>query len=217
MFKEFIDNILDLILKHSLIFSIIFLYLLLYRIIPFHYHLSTLFRIIKSFFLSKKINLFEGEILYRRVWLGDLDYNFHMNNAHYSLQGDYGRTSLIINSGLWNWARKKNIYVALGGSYFWFIKSLKPFQKFTIETRVAGWDKKWIYFVIVIRCMKKEIYSIGLSKMVAKKGRQTIEPTQAFSEMDLTNEMQDTQNIQFGNISMQSIEQIENLLKNKVK
>jgi YbgC/YbaW family acyl-CoA thioester hydrolase len=100
---------------------------------------------------GKTKNLFDETIVKSRCWTNDLDFNWHMNNARYLRQCDFGRVLLLIETGLWDniLIRRKNgmkdanfIVNALQVQYR---QSVELGDSFEIRTRINGWDDKAFY------------------------------------------------------------------------
>jgi len=64
-----------------------------------------------------------------------------MNNGKYGSLQDLGRYDLMLRSGTWKRLRKLRWYPVVVAETMTFRKSLSPWQKFEIETQLAGWDK----------------------------------------------------------------------------
>lgn len=79
------------------------------------------------------------------VWPNDLDNNLHMNNGRYLTIMDLGRLALMTRLGLVPVIAKRRWAPVVGGILVRFRKSLSPFQRYTLTTRVLGWDEKWVY------------------------------------------------------------------------
>ncbi|KAF9103773.1 hypothetical protein BGX27_010383 [Mortierella sp. AM989] len=123
----------------------------------------------------------DTSIVRERVWVDDLDLNFHFSNSSYGKNCDYARvkyvTSLLGPSVL-PLHPKRRIAFALGGNQMWFKKEITLFQSYEIRTRLLTWNQKW--FVIEHRmytpsrrCGKGEgkeqkLCAIGISKFVLK-------------------------------------------------
>ena len=90
-----------------------------------------------------RIGLFDTTRLRMRVWPTDLDTNLHMNNGRYLTLGDLGRLDWFARTGALRIARQQRALPMVGDSLAKFRKDLKPFQTFTLETRLLGWDHKW--------------------------------------------------------------------------
>lgn len=80
-----------------------------------------------------------------RVVPTDLDLLFHMNNGKYLTLMDLGRMDLMLRSGLWGEATKRGWYPVVAGQTITYRKSLNPFQRFDLLTKVLGVDDRWIY------------------------------------------------------------------------
>ncbi len=80
-----------------------------------------------------------------RVWPLDLDLNLHMTNSRYLALMDLGRTDLILRSGTWAAMRREKLGVVLAGAAMRFRRPLSPFARFTLATRLLGWDERWLY------------------------------------------------------------------------
>lgn len=74
-----------------------------------------------------------------RVWPLDLDINLHLNNGRYLTIADIGRTDLLTQSGLWKAVLKEGLLPMLSGSAIRYRRELKPFQAFTLESRIVCW------------------------------------------------------------------------------
>lgn len=75
-----------------------------------------------------------------RVWPSDLDIYNHMNNGIFLTIMDLGRFDQGLRTGIWQLWNKLGWYPIVVNSTISYRKSLEPWQKFTLETRVIGWD-----------------------------------------------------------------------------
>lgn len=75
----------------------------------------------------------------------DLDALGHMNNGIYFSIMDLGRVDLMIRSGMANALKPHGVYPVAAQESMTFRKSLSPFQKYVLETRVAGFDERGAY------------------------------------------------------------------------
>ena len=137
--------------------------------------MSFLLRFIKIWILSmfrRKDHLpLDDSIIHLRVWPNDLDLNIHVNNGRYLTLMDLGRMDLMFRSGAMRLWLAHGWQPLVGTSMCRHFKALKVFQKFDLETRVLGWDEKWIYFEQRFTS-KGQLYALGLVKglMAGPKG-----------------------------------------------
>lgn len=81
-----------------------------------------------------------------RVWLTDIDLNFHVNYARYLRLAQLGRVHYAKQTGILKNMRKKRIGLVVVGLHITYHKSLTLFSKYQLVTRVIGWDDDWFYF-----------------------------------------------------------------------
>lgn len=106
-------------------------------------------RLLKTFLVSYwqgRARLADVLELHFRVWPNDLDFNLHMNNGRYLTLMDLGRMQFILRTGLMGFVVRERWMPMVGAAHFRFRRSLAPFQKFTLESRLLSWDEKWVYF-----------------------------------------------------------------------
>lgn len=80
-----------------------------------------------------------------RVLPTDLDVLGHMNNGVYFSIMDLGRMDLLIRSGMWATLQAKGYYPVMANETVTFRKSLQPWQRFVLESRIVGYDAKAAY------------------------------------------------------------------------
>lgn len=95
--------------------------------------------------LKPRIGLFDKSELNFLVMPTDLDFNLHVNNARYLSFMDLGRTDLLLRVGMARVAYRERWRPVVGNINIRFRRSLLPFRHFTLQTRLLGWDEKWIY------------------------------------------------------------------------
>lgn len=86
------------------------------------------------------LGLFDASELSFRVLPNDLDINGHMNNGRYLTLMDLGRTDLTMRAGLFSAMLKHRWMPVIAGVQIRFLRSLQPFQKYVLKSRVLGWD-----------------------------------------------------------------------------
>ena len=80
-----------------------------------------------------------------RVWPNDCDINLHMNNGRYLTFMDLGRVHLTVQAGLLPYVRRNRWMPVLAAAEITFVRSLNPFERFELVTRVMTWDGKYVY------------------------------------------------------------------------
>lgn len=80
-----------------------------------------------------------------RVWPTDLDILRHMNNGKYLSIMDVARFDLIQRNGVLDVFSREGWYPVVVGQTISYRKSLNPWKKFTIESRILGFDEQAVY------------------------------------------------------------------------
>ena len=112
-----------------------------------------LLRLIKTLFLARfkpKIDAFDQARVSMRVWPNDLDLNMHANSGRYVSFMDVGRMDLLARMRILRKVLKRGWRPLVGGTMITYRKSLLPFEKFVVESRILCWDQKWFYFEHII-------------------------------------------------------------------
>lgn len=131
--------------------------------------------LIRSLALSKftQPNVdFLGKVTRRfRVYPQHIDFNMHINNAKYLTFFERGRWDHSVQTGTFNQLLSNGLNFIVAGIDVTYIRELKLFQAFDIETEYVGWDEK--YFYLEQRCLVNgKLHSHALIKAVyLQKGK----------------------------------------------
>lgn len=94
---------------------------------------------------GKPIDLHDVARISFRVLPTDLDIFGHLNNGVYLSIMDLGRFDLLRRSGAWPKLVKAGVYPVVANETISFRKSLLPWQRFTVESRIVGYDEKAVF------------------------------------------------------------------------
>lgn len=134
-----------------------------------------------------KLAAHDVAVLPLRVLPTDLDILGHMNNGVYLSLMDLGRTDLMIRAGIWPKLRARGMYPVMVSETITFRKSLQPWQKVDLETRLVGYDEKAVY------CEQRfvrdgEIYASAMTRarFLTKAGPVTLADLSDVTGVDVT-------------------------------
>ncbi|AEE46325.1 acyl-CoA thioesterase [Cellulomonas fimi] len=85
-----------------------------------------------------------------RVHVGDLDLYRHVNNGVYLQYMDIGRAHYIADLGGYTLLNERGWYPVVAASTVKYRRSLTLGQRFTLTTRVLGWDERVVYLEQVV-------------------------------------------------------------------
>ncbi len=77
-----------------------------------------------------------------RVMPRDLDQLGHVNNGVYLTMMDLGRLDLLWRSGTWARLSARGIYPVVAAQTISYRRSLEPWQRFELHTRIVGYDDR---------------------------------------------------------------------------
>lgn len=94
---------------------------------------------------GKKAGPMETTTVWSRVMPNDLDLNRHVNNGRVLTIADLGRIDWFLRTGLLRVALKRGWAPIVGDATARFVKELKLFERFRIESRILSWGAKWTF------------------------------------------------------------------------
>lgn len=122
-------------------------------------------------FTASKVGIDETTSIQMRVLPTDLDFLWHVNNGVYFSFMDFGRMNMIFRNGVFDVAQKNGWYGVVASETMKFKKSLELWNKFTLQTQIAGYDEKY-FFISQKFIFKGQVVAQGLVKIrfLSKKG-----------------------------------------------
>jgi acyl-CoA thioesterase FadM len=91
------------------------------------------------------IGALDEDALEKRVWPSGIDFNFHLNNARYLTEMDYARVHLLARGGVLKPILKARWAPVVGAVWITYRRSLPLWARYTLTTRLVGWDNRWFY------------------------------------------------------------------------
>jgi acyl-CoA thioesterase FadM len=113
--------------------------------------------------------------IHLRVMPNDLDTNIHMNNGRYLTLMDIGRVDMMIRSGFIDAIIRQKWMPVIAGISMIYRRSLAPFERYRLETRVLGFDERWVYMEQTFFNAKNEFAARGFVKATFLKKGQRVE------------------------------------------
>ena len=92
------------------------------------------------------VNMMERSFIPIRIWPHDLDLNLHANNGRILTIADVGRLDMALRTGLIVKCFKRGWKPVVASTTVRYRKSLLPFRRYELQSRILTWDEKWVYF-----------------------------------------------------------------------
>lgn len=122
-------------------------------------------------------------ITYYRVQLWDIDANIHMNNVKYLKYLERGRVEHMIHTPWLKEMYSRGVKALIANTEISYVKELKPFQRFKVETRISSWDDKYIYMEQLFT-YKRTVFTAAVIRMamVSVHTGKRVSPAQVMRE-----------------------------------
>ena len=105
----------------------------------------------------------------------DCDLNMHMSAGRYLSFMDVGRVELVGRMRIFRTVIARGWRPINAGTVIRYRRSVLPFQRFTVRSRVLGWDEKWTYFEHVIE-RKGELCAIAYARGLFRGPNGNVKP-----------------------------------------
>lgn len=148
--------------------------------------MSLYFRFFWLVFLARRrsgLSPTEVSTISLRVLPNDLDLNRHVNNGRYGTFMDLGRMDLIVRTGLLKLMQEHHWFPVVADMHLRFLRPLKLWQKFELDTRLLGWDERFFYFQQQFISDKK-LCTVGLVKTQIRQGRKRVDTTEVLNKLN---------------------------------
>lgn len=123
-----------------------------------------------------RIGVLDQALVTMRVWPNDLDLNFHANSGRYVSFMDVGRIDLLVRMRIFRKVIRAGWRPMVGGSILLYRRSLLPLERFTVRSRVIGWDEKWSYFEHVIEKADGQLAASAYVRGVFRSSEGNVSP-----------------------------------------
>lgn len=133
--------------------------------------------LIRHLFPTPAQDPFDACTTWFRVSLGDLDLNMHMNNGRYLTIMDLGRFDLLLKAKAFWKLLRLGYYPVVVSESIRFRKSLEPFQKFAVVSKMESWDDKDVFMSQKFLCGGKIVAEGFIKARFKQRGRKTSVPT----------------------------------------
>jgi acyl-CoA thioesterase FadM len=134
---------------------------------------------------APRIGLLDESAVGFRVLPGDLDVNVHLNNGRYLALMDLGRFDLLIRGGLFRPMVRLRWRPLLGSAMVRYRRSLQPFQRFQLRSRLICWDDRWFVFEQRFES-RGQLYAVALARGLFRDRTGNVPPAQVLAAAGIT-------------------------------
>lgn len=144
-----------------------------------------LWTILKARFRSR-IGPLDPSTVHFTVLPHDCDLNIHLNAGRFLSFMDISRVELLARMRVLRPVLKRGWRPVVGGAVIRYRKSVEPFERFSVQSRVVGWDEKWFYIEHVLNRADGSMAAIAHARTLLRKKDGTVHPRELIELMGLT-------------------------------
>ncbi len=134
--------------------------------------------------LRRRIGPLDESVVRFTVLPHDCDLNLHLNAGRFVSFMDVARIELVGRLGLLVKLLRRGWRPVMGGCVVRYRRSILPFERFDIRSRVIGWDDKWFY-VEHIAEKNGQFCAVGHMRTVIRGAGGTIPPRDVLAVLKL--------------------------------
>jgi acyl-CoA thioesterase FadM len=135
-----------------------------------------LFIMLRSPFRSR-IGAFDTSVVRFTVMPWDCDLNIHLNAGRFVSFMDISRIEFMGRMRIFRQIIRRGWRPIMGGCVMRYRRSLLPFQRFDVRTRVLGWDEKWYYMEHVVE-RDGALCAIGVMRLLIRGKEGNVHPSE---------------------------------------
>ncbi|WP_374425109.1 acyl-CoA thioesterase [Paracoccus sp. (in: a-proteobacteria)] len=94
---------------------------------------------------APRLDLLAPHVSTHRCWPWDLDPWIELNNGRTLTLYDLGRLPMAVRTGIVGTMRAKGWGITVAGNSVRYRRRIKAFDRFTMVSRVLGWDARFLY------------------------------------------------------------------------
>lgn len=135
--------------------------------------------------LRPRIEPLDPSVLRFTVLPHDCDLNIHLNAGRFISFMDIARVELLARMRILRPIIGKGWRPVVGGIVVRYRRSVLPFERFTINSRVLGWDDKWFYIEHVLDRRDGSLAAIGHSRTLLRTKSGPVHPRELLALMGM--------------------------------
>lgn len=122
-------------------------------------------------------------VLTRRAGFFDCDANLHVTNARYLSLADLARFDLLARLGFFPLLTRRGHRILLGTTCLRFRRDVPLFARYTVRSRLVGWDEKWLYNEHLFEIGGRAAVVVLAKFLVIDGSREKLSPREALGRM----------------------------------
>ena len=145
-----------------------------------------LFRFLWTIFKARfrsRIGPLEPSTVRFTVLPHDCDLNIHLNAGRFLSFMDISRIELLARMRIFRRVIKRGWRPVVGGAVIRYRRSVEAFERFTVQSRVLGWDDKWFYVEHILNRADGSMAAIAYARVTLRRKEGTVPPRELIELM----------------------------------
>lgn len=130
--------------------------------------------------LRRRIEPLEEAVVHFTVLPTDCDLNLHLNGGRFVSFMDIARVELLARMRIFTKIIRRGWRPIMGGIVVRYRRSVLPFERFAIRTRVAGWDERWFYLEHIVE-KNGQLCAIAYARTVIRRRDGNVRPVEVLA------------------------------------
>jgi acyl-CoA thioesterase FadM len=143
-----------------------------------------LFTILRSL-VRRRIGPLEESVVRFTALPNDCDLNFHLNAGRFVSFMDIARVELIARMRILRRVLQRGWRPIVGGGQVTYRKSVMPFERFSITSRVVAWDEKWFFIEHLVHKQDGALAATGLMRTLFRGPQGNVPPREMLALLGL--------------------------------
>lgn len=122
----------------------------------------------------------------QRVLPNDVDLLGHMNNGRFFQVMDVARFDWMLRTGVWRALRSEGWRPCLGGSLVHYRRPLRAFAKYSLKTRLLGYEGPWVLLEHRFHDSNGRLVAVACTRAAMRSRGRLMKGRDVFSTIDAT-------------------------------
>ena len=145
-----------------------------------------LFRFVLTMILARlrsKIGPLDSSVVRFTVLPHDCDLNIHLNAGRFLSFMDIARVELLARMRVFRRILQRGWRPIVGGVVIRYRRSVEPFERFSVESRLVGWDEKWFYIEQILNRADGSMAAIAYARTLLRRKDGNVPPSELIEMM----------------------------------
>ena len=156
-----------------------------------HSWMVLLFRFLWTIFKARfrsRIGPLDSSIVRFTVLPHDCDLNLHLNAGRFLSFMDIARIELLARMRIFSRVIRRGWRPVVGGAVIRYRRSVEPFERFSVQSRMVGWDEKWFYAEHILNRADGSMAAIAYTRVTLRRKEGTVPPRELIELMELSSD-----------------------------